>query len=90
MGPDPAGQAAGARAFVIHVEPKDRAGRALRDAGARLAEAVGLTAAIHLDVVEQQVAPLARPVMSPVRTAVRSTRHLRRRQFTSRSFKRAS
>jgi len=52
------------RAFVIHVEPKGRAAsaRALRDAEARLAEAVGLTAAIHLDVVEAQVAPLARPV----------------------------
>ena len=50
-----------ARAFVVHVEPKDRAGRPLRDAQARLAEAVGLTAAIHLDVVEQQIAPLARP-----------------------------
>ena len=51
------------RAFVIHVEPKNRAAsaRALRDAEARLAEAVGLTAAIHLDVVEAQIAPLARP-----------------------------
>ena len=51
------------RAFVIHVEPKGRAAsaRALRDADARLAEAVGLTAAIHLNVVEAQVAPLARP-----------------------------
>jgi len=51
------------RAFVIHVEPKGRAAsaRALRDAEARLAEAVGLTAAIHLDVVVAQVAPLARP-----------------------------
>jgi GTP-binding protein HflX len=53
----------GSRAFVIHVEPKNRAAsaRALRDAEARLEEAVGLTAAIHLDVVEAQVAPLARP-----------------------------
>jgi len=51
------------RAFVIHVEPKnrERGERALRDAQARLAEAVGLTAAIHLDVIEAQVAPLARP-----------------------------
>jgi GTPase len=51
------------RAFVIHIEPKGRAAsaRALRDAEARLAEAVGLTAAIHLDVVQAQVAPLARP-----------------------------
>jgi len=52
------------RAFVIHVEPKGRtaSARALRDAQARLAEAVGLTAAIHLDVVVAEVAPLARPV----------------------------
>lgn len=51
------------RAFVIHVEPKNRAAsdRALRDAQARLEEAVGLTAAIHLDVVVAEVAPLARP-----------------------------
>jgi GTP-binding protein HflX len=51
------------RAFVIHVEPKNRSrgDAALRDAEARLAEAVGLTAAIHLDVVEAEVAPLARP-----------------------------
>jgi GTP-binding protein HflX len=51
------------RAFVIHVEPKNRSGpdRALRDAEARLAEAVGLTAAIHLNVVVALVAPLARP-----------------------------
>ncbi len=34
----------------------------MRDAQARLAEAVGLTAAIHLDVVVAQIAPLARPV----------------------------
>jgi GTP-binding protein HflX len=53
----------GNRAFVIHVEPKNRAAsaRALRDAEARLAEAVGLTAAIHLNVVEAEIAPLARP-----------------------------
>ena len=53
-----------ARAFVIHVEPKHRAAsaRALRDAQARLGEAVGLTAAIHLDVVVAEIAPLARPV----------------------------
>jgi GTP-binding protein HflX len=51
------------RAFVIHVEPKNRSrtDAALRDAEARLAEAVGLTAAIHLDVVQAQIAPLARP-----------------------------
>jgi GTP-binding protein HflX len=53
----------GNRAFVIHVEPKNRsrADAALRDAQARLAEAVGLTAAIHLDVVVAQIVPLARP-----------------------------
>jgi GTP-binding protein HflX len=52
------------RAFVIHVEPKNRSAsdRALRDAQARLDEAVGLTAAIHLDVVVAQIAPLARPI----------------------------
>jgi len=54
----------GNKAFVIHVEPKGRSAsaRALRDAEARLAEAVGLTAAIQLDVVMAQIAPLARPV----------------------------
>jgi GTP-binding protein HflX len=53
-----------ARAFVIHVEPKNRssAAKALRDASARLDEAVGLTAAIHLDVVVAEIAPLARPI----------------------------
>ncbi|MGN6516991.1 MAG: GTPase HflX [Rhizomicrobium sp.] len=34
----------------------------LRDAEARLAEAVGLTAAIGLDIVSEQIVPLARPV----------------------------
>ena len=54
----------GNRAFVIHVEPKNRSrpDAALRDAEARLAEAVGLTAAIHLDVVVAEIAPLARPI----------------------------
>jgi len=53
----------GDTAFVIHVEPKNRAAadKALRDARARLDEAVGLTAAIHLKVVAAQIAPLARP-----------------------------
>ena len=53
----------GTKAFVIHIEPKGRSAsaRALRDAQARLDEAVGLTAAIHLDVVVAQIAPLARP-----------------------------
>ncbi len=46
---------------MLHVEPKNRE-RTLRDAQARLEEAVGLTAAIHLDVVWSGVAPLARPV----------------------------
>jgi GTP-binding protein HflX len=52
-----------ARAFVIHVEPRNRSRgeAALRDAEARLEEAVGLTAAIHLDVVVAEIAPLARP-----------------------------
>jgi GTP-binding protein HflX len=49
-------------ALVVHVEPKSRDGRTLRDGPARLEEAVGLTAAIHLDVVWAGVAPLARPV----------------------------
>jgi len=53
----------GDSAFVIHVEPKNRAAadKALRDAAARLDEAVGLTAAIHLNVVVAEIAPLARP-----------------------------
>ncbi len=49
-------------AFVVHVEPKSRLGRDSRDAEARLAEAVGLADAIGLDVVEQAIAPLSRPV----------------------------
>ena len=49
-------------ALVVHVEPKSRDGRLLRDAQARLEEAVGLTAAIHLDIAWSAVAPLARPV----------------------------
>ena len=49
-------------ALVLHVEPKSRGARALRDAEARLAEAVGLTAAIHLDVAWAGIAPLARAV----------------------------
>ena len=46
----------------MHVEPKARraGARADRDADARLAEAVGLTAAIGLDVVETFIVPLAR------------------------------
>jgi len=48
---------------VLHVEPKGRGSQHnLRDAEARLEEAVGLTAAIHLDIAWAGVAPLARPV----------------------------
>jgi GTPase len=48
----------------VHVEPKRRGegDRLDRDADARLAEAVGLTAAIGLDIVSEQIVPLARPV----------------------------
>ncbi|HEX3754184.1 MAG TPA: GTPase HflX [Rhizomicrobium sp.] len=51
-------------AFVVHVEPKGggRGARALRDAEARLDEAVNLAAAIGLDIVRKQIAPLARAV----------------------------
>jgi len=49
-------------ALVLHVEPKSRGGvRGLRDAEARLEEAIGLTAAIHLDISWSGIAPLARP-----------------------------
>lgn len=48
-------------AVVIHVEPKGRGDAIDRDAVARLAEAVGLTAAIGLTVVEKLIVPLARP-----------------------------
>jgi len=44
------------------VEPKARKAPAGRDAGARLSEAVGLSAAIGLDVTETYSVPLARPV----------------------------
>ena len=46
---------------MIHVEPKSRHDKGPRDAEARLAEAVGLTAAIGLRVTETRIAPLARP-----------------------------
>lgn len=54
------------RAFVIHIEPKNRKHPdvVLRDARARLDEAVGLAAAINLDVVWTHIAPLARPTPS--------------------------
>jgi GTPase len=51
-------------AFVVHVEPKARGhtdDHLGRDAEARLAECVGLTAAIGLDVVSEWIAPLAAP-----------------------------
>ncbi|HEX4302376.1 MAG TPA: GTPase HflX [Rhizomicrobium sp.] len=48
---------------MIHVEPKARAqgARLDRDAEERLAEAIGLTAAIGLHVVASHIVPLARP-----------------------------
>ena len=50
-------------AIVVHVEPKARAAgaRSDRDAPARLAEAVGLTAAIGLKIVATKIVPLAHP-----------------------------
>ena len=51
-------------AFVVHVEPKARLGaddHLGRDAEARLAECVGLTAAIGLSVVSEWIAPLVNP-----------------------------
>jgi GTP-binding protein HflX len=52
----------GSGAFVIHVEPKTRAEKFARDADERLAEAVGLTAAIGMHVTNAMIAPLSRPV----------------------------
>jgi len=49
-------------AFVIHIAPKKREKDDIRDAEARLEEAVGLTAAIGLHVTAGIVAPLARAV----------------------------
>jgi GTP-binding protein HflX len=49
-------------AFVIHVEPKTRADKFARDADERLAEAIGLTAAIGMQVTRTMIAPLSRPV----------------------------
>jgi GTPase len=51
----------GSSAFVIHVEPKTRGEKSPRDAEERLAEAVGLTAAIGMRVSRAMIAPLARP-----------------------------
>ena len=50
-----------ATAIVIHVEPKSRSERSTRDAQERMAEAMGLAAAIGLTVVQSRIAPLARP-----------------------------
>jgi GTP-binding protein HflX len=47
-------------AFVIHIEKKQREDN-LRDAESRLAEAVGLTAAIGLDIVSTRIVNLAHP-----------------------------
>ena len=47
---------------MLHVEPKSRKGALDRDAEARLAEAIGLTAAIGLKVIASRIAPLSRPV----------------------------
>jgi GTP-binding protein HflX len=45
---------------VLHIEPKRRdAARASRDAEARLAEAVGLSTAIGLDIFAEHIVPLA-------------------------------
>jgi len=61
------GRDSGARrrtAFVVHVEPKSRkASDSLdRDARARLAEAVGLTKAIGLEVIAESIVPMGRAV----------------------------
>ncbi len=49
-------------AAVVHVEPKSRVEASFdRDAHARLAEAVGLTAAIGLTVIAEYIVPLGRP-----------------------------
>ncbi|HTQ14584.1 MAG TPA: GTPase HflX [Rhizomicrobium sp.] len=53
-------RAARRAAFVVHIERKGAADT-LRDAEARLAEAVGLTAAIGLEVISRRIVPLARP-----------------------------
>ncbi len=49
-------------AFVVHVEPRqrERSERLGRDAQMRLAEAVGLTRAIGLEVIAEHIVPLAR------------------------------
>lgn len=47
-------------AFVVHIEPKTRRASGGRDADARLAEAVGLTAAIGLTVIAPITVPLSR------------------------------
>ena len=47
---------------MLHIEPKTRKAALDRDAQARLAEAIGLTRAIGLEVIASHIAPLARPV----------------------------
>ena len=47
---------------MLHIEPKTRKAAFDRDAEARLAEAIGLTRAIGLEVIASHIAPLARPV----------------------------
>jgi GTP-binding protein HflX len=48
-------------AVVIHVAPKSDTGRAGRSSASRLQEAVALTAAIGLHVVDGVIAPMVRP-----------------------------
>ncbi len=49
------------RAIVVHIEPKSRKEPAARDAEARLAEAIGLTQAIELEITESVIVNLAKP-----------------------------
>jgi GTPase len=50
------------RAIVLHVDPKSRTTvSTTRDPSARLSEAVGLSRAIDLEIVETVIAPLTRP-----------------------------
>jgi GTP-binding protein HflX len=48
-------------AFVVHIERKHREQLELRDAESRLAEAVGLTAAIGLQIISERIVMLAKP-----------------------------
>lgn len=58
---DVAEQTAFRRAFVVHIEPKNRRASGGRDAQARLAEAIGLAAAIGLNVTGEFLVPLVQP-----------------------------